>query len=169
MRFELGRPKKKGADLSQADLRGANLSGANLSKLKLNGADFTKANLKGTDLSQADLSAMLGYNNDGEIDEDIKIKTDLSQANLTGANLNGANLDGAVICHTIMPNWNNIRNKIHYKKNRPFSIKEVAIIQSFGDDFDFVSKNITAIYTMIGNAVPPLLANRIAEKINEVY
>ena len=70
---------------------------------------------------------------------------------------------------TVMPNWYDIRHKIHYKKNRPYSIRECAELQTFSDDFEFKSKNIIKIYQMIGNAVPPLLGKKIAEEINEVY
>jgi DNA (cytosine-5)-methyltransferase 1 len=53
----------------------------------------------------------------------------------------------------------------HPTLKRPFSVREVARIQSFPDDFIFVSSSIKSAYQMIGNAVPPVLAERIAEAI----
>lgn len=57
---------------------------------------------------------------------------------------------------------------IHPTENRRFTIREVARIQTFPDDFIFNDdglKNITAMYKVIGNAVPPRLANVIATEI----
>lgn len=59
---------------------------------------------------------------------------------------------------------------IHPLHNRRYTIREVARIQSFPDDFIFIdntAKNITAMYKVIGNAVPPKLANAIALAIME--
>ena len=56
---------------------------------------------------------------------------------------------------------------IHYKENRALTPREGARIQSFPDWFEFVGtkKDIT---TQIGNAVPPLLAMKIATQIEKV-
>lgn len=59
---------------------------------------------------------------------------------------------------------------IHPIKNRRYTIREVARIQSFPDDFLFIDnspKNITAMYKVIGNAVPVALAQNIATAIME--
>ena len=53
----------------------------------------------------------------------------------------------------------------HPTKQRTFSAREIARIQSFPDDFVFVGNTIKSIYQMIGNAVPPLLAQAVAEAI----
>lgn len=45
----------------------------------------------------------------------------------------------------------------HPFENRRFSIREIARIQSFPDDFNFPSKSIQGAYKVIGNAVPPVL------------
>lgn len=52
-------------------------------------------------------------------------------------------------------------------KLRRLSVRECARIQSFPDDFEFIADNISDKYMMIGNAVPVLLAQRIAEKLKE--
>lgn len=56
---------------------------------------------------------------------------------------------------------------IHYSENRALTPREGARIQSFPDWFEFVGtkKDIT---TQIGNAVPPLLAMKIATQIEKV-
>ena len=56
---------------------------------------------------------------------------------------------------------------IHYRENRALTPREGARIQSFPDWFEFVGtkKDIT---TQIGNAVPPLLAMKIATQIENV-
>ena len=57
---------------------------------------------------------------------------------------------------------------IHPTENRRFTVREVARIQTFPDDFKFITnsvKNITAMYKVIGNAVPVTLAYNIASAI----
>jgi len=57
---------------------------------------------------------------------------------------------------------------LHPTKNRRFTIREAARIQSFPDDFKFIDdcqKNIIAMYKVIGNAVPVNLAYNIAKAI----
>lgn len=59
---------------------------------------------------------------------------------------------------------------IHPTENRRFTVREVARIQTFPDDFKFITdtpKNITAMYKVIGNAVPVNLAYVIASAIME--
>ena len=58
----------------------------------------------------------------------------------------------------------------HPTENRRYTIREIARIQTFKDDFLFIDdsiKNIVAMYKVIGNAVPPKLAKHIAEAILE--
>ena len=59
---------------------------------------------------------------------------------------------------------------IHPTENRRYTVREVARIQTFPDDFKFITdspKNITAMYKVIGNAVPVNLAYNIATAIME--
>jgi DNA (cytosine-5)-methyltransferase 1 len=59
---------------------------------------------------------------------------------------------------------------IHPTENRRFTVREVARIQTFPDDFKFITdtpKDITAMYKVIGNAVPVTLAYNIATAIME--
>ena len=59
---------------------------------------------------------------------------------------------------------------IHPTENRRFTVREVARIQTFPDNFNFITdsiRNITAMYKVIGNAVPVVLAYNIASAIME--
>lgn len=59
---------------------------------------------------------------------------------------------------------------VHPVHNRRYTIREIARIQTFPDDFMFIDdtlKNITAMYKVIGNAVPVKLAKTIATAIME--
>lgn len=58
---------------------------------------------------------------------------------------------------------------IHYdsKQSRSITVREAARLQSFDDDFDFVGSQGNA-YQMIGNAVPPQLAKRVALALSKM-
>ena len=58
---------------------------------------------------------------------------------------------------------------IHYdsKQSRSITVREAARLQSFDDDFDFVGSQGNA-YQMIGNAVPPQFAKRVALALNDL-
>lgn len=56
------------------------------------------------------------------------------------------------------------RNYFHYCENRIPTARESARLQSFPDSFEFVGTKGSQ-YKQVGNAVPPLLANIIANKI----
>lgn len=56
--------------------------------------------------------------------------------------------------------------EIHVNKMRRLSVRECASIQTFPDDFVFTG-SLNRMYTQVGNAVPVLLAEKIAEKVME--
>jgi DNA (cytosine-5)-methyltransferase 1 len=56
---------------------------------------------------------------------------------------------------------------IHPLQNRSISVREAARIQSFPDDFRFHAP-MTRMFELVGNSVPPLLAQSVAEPLVEM-
>jgi DNA (cytosine-5)-methyltransferase 1 len=53
---------------------------------------------------------------------------------------------------------------IHPLQNRSISVREAARIQSFPDDFVFYAP-MTRMFELVGNSVPPLLAEAVAKPL----
>lgn len=53
----------------------------------------------------------------------------------------------------------------HPEKDRIYSVREIARFQTFPDNFVFQGKTVKSKYQQIGNAVPPLMAMKIAEQL----
>lgn len=54
---------------------------------------------------------------------------------------------------------------VHPTENRRYSVREIARIQSFPDDYVFVGDSVSSKYKVIGNAVPPKLAHVVGDSI----
>jgi len=68
---------------------------------------------------------------------------------------------------TITTRFNSISNGrfAHPEQNRGLSLREGATLQTFDLEYKFFGKNESIIAKQIGNAVPPILAYKIAKSI----
>ena len=58
--------------------------------------------------------------------------------------------------------------EIHVNLKRRLSVRECAILQTFPDDFIFEGSTFRSMYKQIGNAVPVLLAEKVAKEIKAI-
>ena len=56
---------------------------------------------------------------------------------------------------------------IHYKYDRIITLREAMRLQTFPDDYEFVSRSKQGKNLIVGNAVPPLLAYVLAKKLKD--
>ena len=71
--------------------------------------------------------------------------------------------------HPFMPSWTIIASPGHWEgpfhwKNRRLNVRELAAIQTFPDDYEFVGSTYSK-HKQIGNAVPPLLGKKVVEEL----
>ena len=58
--------------------------------------------------------------------------------------------------------------EIHVNLKRRLSVRECAILQTFPDDFVFEGATFRSMHKQIGNAVPVLLAEKVAKEIKQI-
>lgn len=61
-----------------------------------------------------------------------------------------------------------MRKVFHYEQNRALTVRELARIQSYPDDFIFKGSVISQ-QQQVGNSVPPLLAEAIAKELKYIF
>ena len=71
--------------------------------------------------------------------------------------------------HPFLPSWTVIASPGHWEgpfhwKSRRLSIRELAAIQKFPDDYQFYG-SVYSQHKQIGNAVPPLLGKKVVEEL----
>lgn len=62
----------------------------------------------------------------------------------------------------------NVGCNIHYEQNRLITLREAMRLQTFPDEYQFVSNSKQGKNLIVGNAVPPLLAYVLAKKIKPI-
>lgn len=62
----------------------------------------------------------------------------------------------------------NVGCNIHYSQDRLITVREALRLQSFPDSYKIISTSKQGKNLIVGNAVPPLLAEVIAKKLKQV-
>ena len=110
----------------------------------------------------------------------------LLRANYLKAKGEGYDLKGAMFCSglfkrpqwgepspTVLTNFHNPRYFLHPSEDRPFTLRECARLQGFANDFlllgDDDSYSLEDGYRLVGNAVPPPLAEVIANQVAKIF
>jgi len=62
----------------------------------------------------------------------------------------------------------NVGSNYHHREERLITVREALRLQSFPDDYIPYFKNQRSLHMQIGNAVPPLMAQGIAESLKEM-
>jgi DNA (cytosine-5)-methyltransferase 1 len=124
-----------------------------------------------TSLSELDMEMVRSVPPGGNW-KDIPLEVAIKSARLIQIRASGGRttyygrLDGGLPSYTISTYFNRPGNGtfIHPRQDRLISLREAARLQSFPDSFRFMGST-TSMYKQIGNAVPPLLARALGEKI----
>lgn len=77
-------------------------------------------------------------------------------------------LDPAKPSYTINTYFNrpNVGCNIHYAENRLITVREALRLQSFPDTYEIISSSKQGRNLIVGNAVPPMLARKIAQELH---
>lgn len=119
---------------------------------------FDKENYRTTKWAIGDLESIA--------DNSVPNQAQYSRATLA----TGGTGQGDDVCHADAPSYTiraNSKGRVefHYSLKRRLTVRECARIQTFPDDFVFPHNNVCTNILEIGNAVPPILGNVIANSV----